>query len=364
MEQPKAVTEADVFAHYPRYRAAARGFRYYWYPVMYSRELTHKPVPFTLLGEKLVLIRDRGKARALHNRCLHRGIPLSEGRQYAPGTLSCPYHGWTYDVETGELVSVLTDRPDSPICGKVSVRTYPVEERLGIIWVYVGDEPAPPVEADIPAELFERDVKILGVRRICKGNWRMAMENGADEGHARFLHRTGLWQFFREPIAWSEFHERLSDDPTPWLIRVRDRLVWEDTYPRVGKWPPKRPWHRCGKSVQLSSRLPCIERSLQDTGLNCYSWWVPIDENHYMQLMNFVQRVRGPMAVVYWLWFHLYARWARFGLFIGQDQWMIERIEIPPERLYGPDKSITAWRKYCEEYARDGGAIRPTVTAD
>ena len=67
--------------------------------------------------------------------------------------MSCGYHGWTYDLASGTLVAALTDGPDSPICGKVRVRTYPVEERIGIVWVYIGELDPPPVEADIPEEL-------------------------------------------------------------------------------------------------------------------------------------------------------------------------------------------------------------------
>src|ERR671919_469998 len=73
--------------------------------------------------------------------------PLSAGRCVFTGMITCAYHGWTYDLASGDLVAALTDGPDSPICGKASVRvrTYPVEERAGLIWVWPGDEPPPPV---------------------------------------------------------------------------------------------------------------------------------------------------------------------------------------------------------------------------
>ena len=110
---------------WPRYNAAVVGFRNYWYPVMLSRKLRRRPVSVVLLGERIMFIRDGGKAYALHDRCVHRGVPLSLGggffgqrtfsRQNFPGTISCGYHGWTYDLKTGNLVAALTDGPDSPI---------------------------------------------------------------------------------------------------------------------------------------------------------------------------------------------------------------------------------------------------------
>src|SRR6185437_613707 len=115
-EQPTASADPSP-RPWPRYVAADKGFRNYWYPVLESSKLGNKPRAVKLLGEKIVLVRDRGKLRALHDRCPHRGVPLSAGRRDFPGMISCVYHGWTYDLETGQLVAALTDGPDSPICG-------------------------------------------------------------------------------------------------------------------------------------------------------------------------------------------------------------------------------------------------------
>jgi phenylpropionate dioxygenase-like ring-hydroxylating dioxygenase large terminal subunit len=131
---PQDVRRRDL-SIWPRYAAAATGLRNYWYPVMWSRDLGRKPVALRLCGEPITLLRENGKAYGLFDQCPHRGIPLSVGRQEFPGTWTCRYHGWTFELETGVLKAALTDGPDSPICGKVRVRTYPVEERAGLIWV-------------------------------------------------------------------------------------------------------------------------------------------------------------------------------------------------------------------------------------
>src|SRR5436190_4279563 len=101
---------------WPRYDAAVLGFRNYWYPVMWSAELRDRPLSLTLLGERILFLRDQGKAYALQDRCPHRSVPLRLGSQEFPGTWSCGYHGWTYDLASGTLVAVITDGPDSPIC--------------------------------------------------------------------------------------------------------------------------------------------------------------------------------------------------------------------------------------------------------
>ena len=117
---------------WPTYDAAILGLRNYWYPVLWSRQLGRKPRAVTLLGEQIMLVRDRdGKAYALNNRCPHRGVPLSLGKQEFPRTWSCWYHGWTYRWDTGDLVGILTN-PESSQIGKHRIRTFPVEEAKGI----------------------------------------------------------------------------------------------------------------------------------------------------------------------------------------------------------------------------------------
>src|SRR5262249_46266391 len=109
MEERRSAGREDMFGAWPRYQAAAVGFRNYWYPVMFSSQLGDKPRSITLLGEKICLVRHNGRAYALHDRCPHRGVPLSYGRREFPGTITCAYHAWTYDVTNGRLVGVLTD---------------------------------------------------------------------------------------------------------------------------------------------------------------------------------------------------------------------------------------------------------------
>ena len=128
---------------WPHYDAAVTGFRGWWYPVAWSSQVNSRPKAVTVCDERVMLIRDGGTAYALNDRCPHRGVPLSLGDQQFPGTISCPYHGWTYGLADGVLAAVITDGPDSPICGKVRVKTYPVAERLGMVWLYVGDGEAP-----------------------------------------------------------------------------------------------------------------------------------------------------------------------------------------------------------------------------
>jgi len=371
MEDRYSAGRTDVGSNFPRYAAAVLGFRNYWYPVMLARDLGRAPKAVTVCGEQIVLVRDRGRVYALHDRCPHRGVPLSCGRREFPGMLTCAYHGWTYDLQTGRLEVVLTDGPDSPICGKANVRTYPVEERAGLIFVYIGDPASgdgngtapPPVEADIPRELLRPDAVVEGIISRQRGNWRYAAENGIDEGHVRYLHRRGLWVLFREIPAWTRMHMGPSDDGD-WLTRVVDDVVWQDRYPRVGAWPPPPRFYQSRRrgALEVGIRLPCWLR-IRQAGWTSFELYVPSDANHYLSGLLVTTWAWGLSATLQRAKYRLWYRWAYHALFHNQDQRIIERMAIPPEQLYRPDASITAWRRLCDEQAR-GGPLPAAPPAD
>ena len=55
------------------------------------------------------------KVYVLENRCPHRGIPLHNGKFEFEGCITCIYHGWTFDLGSGQMVAALVDGPDSPM---------------------------------------------------------------------------------------------------------------------------------------------------------------------------------------------------------------------------------------------------------
>jgi phenylpropionate dioxygenase-like ring-hydroxylating dioxygenase large terminal subunit len=340
---------------WPRYEAAVLGFRNYWYPVTWSRRICQKPYSFRLLGDGLMCYREGGKVYAIYNQCPHRGIPLSEGRQDFPGTWTCGYHGWVYDLETGVLKAALTDGPDSPICGKVRVRTYPVEERAGLVWVWMGDgPPTVPVETDIPEEFLQPNTVLVGRITVRAGNWRLAVENSYDEAHAKYLHRHGaLMTMFSRMPAWATTR-RGGHMEGPWLTRIPDSFGMEADYPGLGHWPtwrwyqrPRRGPGRGGGAV-VSVRMPGASQ-VAYRDYTHYTWFEPVDKDHHRYYQFLVKQVSGAQAALFRAQYWLYRRWIFHVQFNNQDARMVELMpETSPERLFRPDASITAWRRLCE----------------
>ena len=167
-----------------------RLFRSYWIPAMLSEELPSNdcpPVRVKLLSERLIAFRDtNGRLGLMDEFCAHRGISLWFGRNEDCG-LRCPYHGWKFDV-TGQCVDIPSEPEDSTFPKRVKLTSYPLVERGGVLWTYMGpadkQPPLPEYEfATVPASQSYMS------KRTQECNWLQAMEGGIDSSHVSFLHR-------------------------------------------------------------------------------------------------------------------------------------------------------------------------------
>ncbi|HEY5347987.1 MAG TPA: aromatic ring-hydroxylating dioxygenase subunit alpha [Rhizomicrobium sp.] len=111
-----------------------------WYMPALARSLRPGTVRREmLLGEPVLIGRMKdGKVFALRDICPHRGVPLSAGKVLSENTVECPYHGWRFraDGVCSAIPSLVEGQDLDP--SKIRVRSYPVREQDGLIWVYMG----------------------------------------------------------------------------------------------------------------------------------------------------------------------------------------------------------------------------------
>ncbi|MEA2988866.1 MAG: hypothetical protein QOG83_1577, partial [Alphaproteobacteria bacterium] len=113
--------------------------RRYWQPAALVDELAgNRPVkPLRLLGEDLVLFRDdQGRHGLIARACPHRGTDLAYGR-LEDGGLRCAFHGWLFDV-TGQCLETPAEPEGSRMCASIRQKAYPVVERSGILFAFMG----------------------------------------------------------------------------------------------------------------------------------------------------------------------------------------------------------------------------------
>ena len=163
--------------------------RRYWHPIGAAAELGERPTKAVrILGEDLVLYKDRSGTLGLIDRlCPHRRVDLSYGIPEDDG-LRCMYHGWMFD-ETGQCIEQPfeeTVHPDGRFKEKVRVRAYPVQVLAGMVFAYMGPEPAPLLPNWEPFS-YGNGFMDIALAEL-PTNWLHCAENGLDSVHLEWLH--------------------------------------------------------------------------------------------------------------------------------------------------------------------------------
>lgn len=162
----------------------------FWYPVCLSTELSRTaPLRARIMGLRFAAFRDTdGRAHVLADTCVHRGGSLSKGK-VAGDCLACPYHGWQFDAAgVCTHIPVLGEGVAPPARAKVD--SYPVIERYGIVFAFLGDLP----EAERPPLLEIAEWEQPGWRASglvtfdLNAYFERSIENGIDPSHNQFVH--------------------------------------------------------------------------------------------------------------------------------------------------------------------------------
>jgi 5,5'-dehydrodivanillate O-demethylase len=174
--------------------------RRYWMPVAPASELTpERPKKrLRVLGEDLVLFLDgNGDYGLLPEQCPHRHASLYHGFVEADG-LRCPYHGWKF-APGGECLEMPFEPAGTKLRELARRPDYPVQRLAGILWAYLGPQPAPLLPRY--EFLVRRDgTHAVTVLPIHNCNWVQGQENSHDPVHVYYLHGRMLQE--QKPQPW------------------------------------------------------------------------------------------------------------------------------------------------------------------
>jgi 5,5'-dehydrodivanillate O-demethylase oxygenase subunit len=160
--------------------------RCFWHPVYRGEDLpAGRAKPIRIMGEDFTLYRgEGGQVHAVGFRCAHRGTQMSTG--WVEGdNLRCFYHGWVYGPD-GQCVEQPAE--PEPFCNRIKIRSFPVEEYLGLIFVYQGEEEPPPLQrwaVGDKATLTETELFSWPY------NYWQSLDNKMDYAHQPFVHQRG-----------------------------------------------------------------------------------------------------------------------------------------------------------------------------
>jgi phthalate 4,5-dioxygenase len=200
--------------------------RRYWQPAALVDELGgNRPIrPLRLFGEDLVLFKDeQGRYGLVGRHCPHRGTDLAYGR-LEDGGLRCPFHGWLFNV-AGKCLETPAEPPESNLCGNVKQKAYPVVEKSGILFAYLGPG-EPPAFPDFDC-LIAPDTHTFAFKGLIECNWLQSLEVGVDPVHTSFLHR-----FFHDDDP-SQSYGKVFRDVTRDSDMPMSRIMREFTRPQI-----------------------------------------------------------------------------------------------------------------------------------
>ncbi|HUH87478.1 MAG TPA: aromatic ring-hydroxylating dioxygenase subunit alpha [Pusillimonas sp.] len=167
---------------------AGKLLRRYWQPVALAEELDgERPLKAVkLLGQDMVLFRDEdGQLGLLDRDCPHRGADLAFGR-LEHGGIRCAFHGWLFNVK-GQCVETPAEPANSKFHTTIQQGAYPVVERSGVIFAYLG-QGEPPAFPDMDC-FVAPNTHTFAFKGLWECNWLQALEVGIDPAHASYLHR-------------------------------------------------------------------------------------------------------------------------------------------------------------------------------
>ena len=264
-------------------RPAGQLLRRYWMPAALSEELEgERPaVPVTLMGERLVLFRDdQGRLGLVQRHCPHRGADLCFGR-LEHGGIRCVFHGWLFDV-TGRCLEQPAEPAGSRMHEQVRVDSYPVVERNGIVFAYLGPGEPPPMPA---FDCLSAPVShVFAFKGLWECNWLQALEVGIDPAHASYLHRF-LEDEDPADSYGRQFRDRPvnTDVPLTALLRRHDRpeIRVERTDHGLRLVTLRDPGDGRHMHVRVTHQIfPCAISIPMSTDMNITQWHVPVDDYH------------------------------------------------------------------------------------
>ena len=256
--------------------------RRFWQPVALATDVTDLPKRLRILGEDLVLFRDRaGRTGLLQLHCSHRGTSLEFGLVSERG-LRCCYHGWLFDVD-GTILETPGEPAGSTLRNRLCHGAYPTREYKGLVFAYLGPPVQPPA---FPIyDTFEKPgYATTSASWVWPANWIQIRENSMDPVHTSFLHTI---------VTGAQFTEEFGVIPeTEWqetpigMIYVATRRVNENLWTRIADFILPN-IHQFPSNWNETKNEAVFKQPMMT------NWSVPIDDTHTLIIGFFYQAAGG-----------------------------------------------------------------------
>jgi len=312
----------------------------YWYPLGWSHQLRPGQTMQIIVWQRpLAVYRDEdGQLHAVEDRCPHRGVELHRGTVVGEN-LACAYHGWEFSGKTGDCVNIPYLPPEQKRpC--VSIRSYPVQERYGLMWVFPG-QPELAAERSLPeVPEFDQDGWFMvPITARFQAHFSVCNENAMDVFHG-FLH-DDLQGWF-DPVL-------LDLKTTDSAVRAKYRVSYKGILAKfLGL--AERADDVTTLPISINYRYPHYASSLEGVS-SVYLMRLPVDLDESRSFALFFFRLRLPKWLIKATYPVLSRAIRRFMLrpFLAQDIEMMEseqrQYNRRPERCVEINPAIIALQR-------------------
>lgn len=332
--------------------------RRYWHPIAGISEFDSRATkPVRLFGEDLVLFKDLSGAFGLVDRhCPHRRADLSYGVVEACG-LRCNYHGWRFDASGACVEQPYEDTvsPDLRMRDNIKVKAYPVEAKAGMIWAYLGPQPAPLLPDWEPFSWKNGFVQVVISEVPC--NWFQCQENSIDPVHFEWMHENWGQRLRGDLGPYGPTHLKLAFEEFEYgFVYKRIKADTSEAHPnwtvgRVCLWP-----NGFFLGEHFEWRVP-----IDDENMLSVTWKftrVPREQEPYVQAR--IPTWHGPVFDEAGRWITSHVMNQDFLAWAGQGR-ITDRTQ---EHLGASDRGIVAIRKrFFDELKRlaEGGELKGLI---
>jgi phenylpropionate dioxygenase-like ring-hydroxylating dioxygenase large terminal subunit len=265
--------------------------RRYWHPIGLEKDAGNTPRKIRALGEDLILFRDgQNRPGLLHARCAHRGTTLYYGK-VEPAGIRCCYHGWLFDAQ-GHCLEQPCEPEGGAFKDKVRQPWYPVEEKYGLIFAYMGPPERKPVlpsyeclEVMDDGEFVEADDSSIGSGGpvIIPCNWLQHYENVVDPFHVPVLHASFSGAQFTSAMAAMP---NVTFEASPRGVLARSTRKTDD-----GKT-----FYRVTEAALPTLRVVPNPRVAQFARVESIGWVLPIDDTSFRIYVAGRVKAKGDIA--------------------------------------------------------------------
>jgi phenylpropionate dioxygenase-like ring-hydroxylating dioxygenase large terminal subunit len=330
----------------------------FWYPVGRSEEITNEaPFRARILCLDFVAFRDsEGQAHVLSDTCIHRGGSLGQGK-IKNNCVECPYHGWQYNA-AGRCTIIPSLGYDEKPPARAKIDTYPVQEKYGIVFAFLGDLPENERPALWDIEEYEQEDWRPNKLVVFEVDYyyERSIENGLDAAHNEFVHpkqgAPGLVQDLRNsPIPVEDIGNWGSKFIIPFMqVKEKDGLLAESLV--------RDPEHLEGGSGHLGpNTLVTWLHFTKDNMFHQYFFEAPIDENRtrifFVNMRHFLMDPEMDQKII------------NINMEIAQEDIEILKTLNPVrtpdtstrELLVPADRPIVRYREYLKDWEKKGWRI-------